>query len=134
MSYWPGSILCCASKAIGDNCFPGLSLKKPFLSGRKPRTPPEEILRPSKILLVEDDDKDAFLIKEHFTGDAYQIEIVSTGEAALDRVQKEGFDLVLLDVILPREKNEEEMVLRSAGRSRASINPGSSGGFDHLPA
>jgi two-component system cell cycle response regulator len=69
----------------------------------EPATPdPAEAIHPSaKILLVEDDEKDARMIQEYFAEEPYQLETLSTGEAALDRIQKELFDLVLLDVLLP---------------------------------
>jgi two-component system cell cycle response regulator len=75
--------------------------EKGFSIGQKSPDPSEEIWRLSKILLVEDNEKDARLIKEHFAGESYQMETVSNGEAALDLVKKEVFDLVLLDVMLP---------------------------------
>ena len=75
--------------------------EKGFSSGQTTPDPAEEIHPPVKILLVEDNDKDARMIQEYFTGEPYQLETVNTGEAALDRVQKEAFDLVLLDVLLP---------------------------------
>ncbi len=56
---------------------------------------------PVKILIVEDDDKDARMIQEYFATEPYELETVNTGEAALDRIQQEDFDLVLLDVLLP---------------------------------
>ena len=75
--------------------------EKGFSSGRTTPDPAEEVHPPVKILLVEDDDKDARMIQEYFTGEPYLLETVNTGEAALDRVQHEVFDLVLLDVLLP---------------------------------
>ena len=75
--------------------------EKGFSGGQVAPDPAEEARPPVKILLVEDDEKDARMIQEYFAGESYQLEIVNTGEAALDRVQKEAFDLVLLDVLLP---------------------------------
>lgn len=63
--------------------------------------PAEEIRSPVRILLVEDDDKDVRMIQEFFAEESCHLETVNTGEMALDRVQKEAFDLVLLDVLLP---------------------------------
>jgi len=75
--------------------------EKGFSGGRTTPDPAEEAHPPVKILLVEDDNKDARIIQEYFPGESYQLETVNTGEAALDRIQKEAFDLVLLDVLLP---------------------------------
>jgi two-component system, cell cycle response regulator len=75
--------------------------EKGFSGGQAAPDPAEEARPPVKILLVEDDEKDARMIQEYFVGESYQIEIVNTGEMALDRIQNEVFDLVLLDVLLP---------------------------------
>jgi two-component system, cell cycle response regulator len=75
--------------------------EKGFCGGQATPDPAEEIHPPVKILLVEDDDKDARMIQEYFAGESYHLETVNTGEMAMERVQKEAFDLVLLDVLLP---------------------------------
>jgi two-component system, cell cycle response regulator len=75
--------------------------EKGFSGGQAAPDPAEEAHPPVKILLVEDDEKDARMIQEYFAGESYQLETVNAGEAALDRIQKEEFDLVLLDVLLP---------------------------------
>jgi two-component system, cell cycle response regulator len=78
------------------------TLSEKGFSGGQTTPDPAEAIHPSgKILLVEDDEKDARMIQEYFAGESYQLETVNTGEAALDRIQKEGIDLVLLDVLLP---------------------------------
>ncbi|MBI5583563.1 MAG: diguanylate cyclase, partial [Deltaproteobacteria bacterium] len=53
------------------------------------------------ILLVEDDEKDAFLLRSHLEGGAYRIEWERDGAAALERIHREKIDLLLLDVLLP---------------------------------
>ena len=71
-------------------------------SGSKTNHDPTEGIQPlAKILIVEDNSKDARIIQEHITGEQYHLETVNSGEAALDRVQKEQFDVILLDVLLP---------------------------------
>jgi two-component system cell cycle response regulator len=75
--------------------------EKGFSSNQTTAHPAEWIHPPVKILIVEDDEKDARMIQEYFVTEPYHLETVNTGEAALDRVQKEDFDLVLLDVLLP---------------------------------
>jgi two-component system cell cycle response regulator len=57
--------------------------------------------RPARILLVEDNEKDALLIGNVFAAEPYEVEKAQSGEEALERIQREAFDLVLLDVILP---------------------------------
>ena len=75
--------------------------EKTFSGGQAAPDPAEEAHPPVKILIVEDDEKDVRMIQEYFAGESYQLETVNTGEAALDRIQNEDFDLVLLDVLLP---------------------------------
>jgi two-component system cell cycle response regulator len=50
---------------------------------------------------VEDDERDAVMIRNIFSGEPYEIERVESGEEALMRLGQEPFDLVLLDVLLP---------------------------------
>lgn len=54
-----------------------------------------------KLLLVDDNGKDLQILRSCLALEPYQIEQVGTGEAALDRIRKEPFDLILLDVLLP---------------------------------
>jgi two-component system, cell cycle response regulator len=56
---------------------------------------------PSKILLVEDDEKDFHILKSFFRDLDYELEWVKTGEEALDLLMRKSFDLLLLDVLLP---------------------------------
>ncbi len=61
----------------------------------------EEIPPLQKILLVDDNEKDLQILRSSMGGEPYRMEQVITGEAALERMQKESFDLILLDVLLP---------------------------------
>ncbi|MBI2943475.1 MAG: hybrid sensor histidine kinase/response regulator [Candidatus Wallbacteria bacterium] len=54
-----------------------------------------------KILLVEDSPTQAAFVASALAADGYEIEVVHTGEDALDRVRRQRPDLVLLDVELP---------------------------------
>jgi two-component system, cell cycle response regulator len=63
--------------------------------------PLEDALPPARILLVEDDERDALLIQSMFSREPYHLDTVRTGEEALVLVQKKRFDLILLDVLLP---------------------------------
>jgi len=63
--------------------------------------PAAEAVLPAHILLVEDNEKDALMIRTMFTGEPYHITAVRTGEEALARVRRERFELILLDVLLP---------------------------------
>jgi DNA-binding response OmpR family regulator len=55
-----------------------------------------------RILIVEDDKNIAKLVKYNLDKAGYKAEISRTGEDALKRVDKEKFDLVILDIMLPK--------------------------------
>lgn len=55
-----------------------------------------------KILLVEDDSALAATLAEALSDQNYTVDIASDGELALARARSDQFDLLLLDVMLPR--------------------------------
>lgn len=56
---------------------------------------------PHRILLVEDENDLARVIKRHAEDAGFQVRIAATGESALEATATGEFDLVLLDVMLP---------------------------------
>jgi DNA-binding response OmpR family regulator len=60
-----------------------------------------------RILVVEDDPAIAFGLQLDLKSEGYDVEIESDGESALQRARKEAFDLILLDVMLPRKDGFE---------------------------
>jgi DNA-binding response OmpR family regulator len=68
-----------------------------------------------RILVVEDESAIAFGLQLDLKNEGYDVEIVSDGESALRRAQKEAFDLILLDVMLPGKDGFE--VCRDLRRS-----------------
>jgi two-component system, OmpR family, alkaline phosphatase synthesis response regulator PhoP len=57
----------------------------------------------SKVLVVEDEQHLAEGLRFNLEAEGYQVELVETGEAALETLKTEsaGFDVVILDVMLP---------------------------------
>lgn len=55
-----------------------------------------------KILLVEDDDRIAEALKEALTDRHYTVDIAADGEAGWEFIQLCTYDLILLDVMLPK--------------------------------
>ncbi len=57
--------------------------------------------QPIKILLVDDDDflLDMYAVK--FKEEGFMIDIASSGTDALDKLKKESYEAVLLDVVMP---------------------------------
>lgn len=69
-----------------------------------------------RILVVEDETAIAFGLQLDLKSEGYDVEIESDGESALQRARKEAFDLILLDVMLPRKDGFEVCrELRRAG-------------------
>ena len=55
----------------------------------------------ARLLLVEDDQRLAKLIREYLEGMGYAVAVAFTGNAGLDRALQGGFDAIILDVMLP---------------------------------
>jgi two-component system alkaline phosphatase synthesis response regulator PhoP len=55
----------------------------------------------TRILVVEDEINLARGIRENLEAEGYAVEVVSDGRAALDRIRRQEYGLVLLDVMLP---------------------------------
>jgi DNA-binding response OmpR family regulator len=68
-----------------------------------------------RILVVEDEPAIAFGLQLDLKSEGYDVVIESDGESALQRARKEAFDLILLDVMLPRKDGFE--VCRELRRS-----------------
>jgi DNA-binding response OmpR family regulator len=70
----------------------------------------------SRILIVEDDPAIAVALEDDLRLEGYSVEVVHDGEAAVRRTRQESFDLILLDVMLPKKDGFEVCrELRRAG-------------------
>lgn len=56
---------------------------------------------PARILLVEDEPNLARGIRENLEAEGYSVETIANGRVALDRIRREEFGLIVLDVMLP---------------------------------
>lgn len=54
-----------------------------------------------KIMLVEDDTNLAELIRMYLISENWEISIFHTGKEALEEFEKNKYDLILLDILLP---------------------------------
>lgn len=57
----------------------------------------------ARILIVEDDEAIAVALEDDLRLEGYDVEVVQDGEAAVRRGREGRFDLVLLDVMLPKK-------------------------------
>jgi len=55
-----------------------------------------------RLLLIEDEPGLVLTLRDRLTREGYAIETSADGESGLERASREAFDLVLLDVMLPR--------------------------------
>lgn len=54
-----------------------------------------------KILIVEDEDEIAMLEKDYLEVSGFETDIVSDGKKAMDKIIRESYDLLILDIMLP---------------------------------
>ena len=54
-----------------------------------------------KILIVEDEEEIAMLEKDYLEISGFEVDIISDGQTALDKVMVESYDLMILDLMLP---------------------------------
>lgn len=73
-------------------------------------------MKPAQILIVEDDRKMRLALREIMTNEGYNVDSVETGEAALERADGNGYDLVITDLKLPGIDGMD--VLRAIRKSR----------------
>lgn len=78
-----------------------------------------------KILIVDDDDDIALIIKDNMELDGYRVKVCNSGKQALEVYKTDKFDLVMLDLSLPdidglqvcrkiREKSEVPIIMLTA--------------------
>jgi DNA-binding response OmpR family regulator len=69
-----------------------------------------------RILLVEDDSSIVIGLRMNLEREGYEVELAEDGDTALERVREGEFDLVLLDVMLPKRNGYEVLdALRKEG-------------------
>jgi len=70
----------------------------------------------NRVLVVEDEPALAFSLKLDLETEGYHVETAADGESAVRRAREDEFDLILLDVMLPRKDGfEVARELRRAG-------------------
>jgi two-component system alkaline phosphatase synthesis response regulator PhoP len=70
----------------------------------------------SRILIVEDDEAIAIALEDDLRLEGYAVEVARDGDIAVQRARAERFDLILLDIMLPKKDGFEVCrELRRAG-------------------
>lgn len=75
----------------------------------------------AKILIVEDDKLLLEVYAETLKAEGYEIDTAGDGEIALEKMKQGGYDLVLLDIMLPKI-NGLEIMQQIKGQAPASPN------------
>lgn len=57
---------------------------------------------PKRILIVDDDKFIRELYEEILTNEKYEVETAADGKTGLEKIQAGGYDLILLDVMMPQ--------------------------------
>jgi DNA-binding response OmpR family regulator len=57
----------------------------------------------ARILIVEDEPDIALGLQQDLLLEGYEVEVVGDGQSAIDRAEKGGLDLLLLDVMMPKQ-------------------------------
>jgi two-component system response regulator ArlR len=57
----------------------------------------------SRILLVEDDTFLSDLYRDLLTGEGYEVDLAGDGEVGQKKILQGGYDLVLLDIMMPKK-------------------------------
>lgn len=73
-----------------------------------------------RILVVEDDEFLSSLYKELLSEEGYEVTLVKDGESGLEAAEKGGYDLILLDIMLP--KMDGLQVLKSLTKTSLGNN------------
>ncbi len=75
----------------------------------------------TRILVVEDEVHIAMALEDDLKKEGYEVEIVGDGNTACRRAREQAFDLILLDVMLPRKDGFEVCRELRRARMRAAI-------------
>lgn len=60
-----------------------------------------------KVLIAEDEEVLSKILKDRFEEDGWQVTVAGDGEAAIKEINEHKFDLVLLDLIMPKKDGFE---------------------------
>jgi DNA-binding response OmpR family regulator len=74
----------------------------------------------SKVLLAEDDLTLGYVIKDNLADAGYDVVLCADGQAAIDKFNKEKFDICLLDVMMP---NKDGFTVARKIRQQTDLTP-----------
>src|SRR5579871_533403 len=72
------------------------------ITGDVNKTDPTEAATPMSVLLIDDDRELCRMLEEYLGPEGFKLTVVHDGEAALYTLSRHNFDLIVLDVMLPK--------------------------------
>jgi len=96
-STWNGAALSGARPVLADAPFPEAAVPS-----ARPKDLPEERLSGARLLVVEDNETNQVVVRDLLVGWGAEVDVVGDGVAALERLDTTTYDLVLMDVQMPR--------------------------------
>ncbi len=73
------------------------------------------------VLVVDDDDSFRTLLTEMLESLGHSVSKAADGEEALERVRETSFDLLLLDLVMPRKGGIETLMALASGARRIPV-------------
>ena len=75
----------------------------------------------AKILIVDDEAPMRFVIEHLLNAEGYHVTTAANGEIALELASRENFDLIMIDLIMPRKDGIETILLLRASQPQTKI-------------
>lgn len=75
----------------------------------------------SKILIIEDEEKIARFVELELSHEGYETDKATNGREGLEKIESGGYDLVILDIMLP-ELNGIEVLRRAQTNDRRACD------------
>ncbi|MEO7100952.1 MAG: response regulator [Luteolibacter sp.] len=75
----------------------------------------------AKILIVDDEAPMRFVIEHLLNAEGYEVSTAPNGEAAIELASRESFNLILIDLIMPRKDGIETILLLRATQPQIPI-------------
>ena len=101
-STWDGEAISGARPDLADTPSPDTPSPETAVSASRPKDPPADRLSGARLLVVEDNETNQVVVRDLLVGWGAEVDVVGDGVAALERLDAVAYDLVLMDVQMPR--------------------------------
>ncbi|MFB6279890.1 MAG: ATP-binding protein, partial [Salinibacter sp.] len=101
-STWDGEAISGARPDLADTPSPDTPTPETAVPASRPKDPPADRLSGVRLLVVEDNETNQVVVRDLLVGWGAEVDVVGDGVAALERLDAATYDLVLMDVQMPR--------------------------------